>query len=186
MAILVPSSKLNSFLNQKIFAQGELISLQQNILWRIDNGVVRTVTYTQSGAPIVLGYWGANDVVGQPLSRIMPYRIECLTSVKVTMLPQHMWGQAIDSLILHIQQADEFFELTSKKPAYSRLWHLLVWLGQKFGRDVDAGRLIDLRLTQQDLSEVASCARVTVTHLMQQFEQEGKLQRHKKRLILLT
>jgi CRP-like cAMP-binding protein len=102
------------------------------------------------------------------------------------MLPQQMWGQAIDSLILHIQQADEFFDLTSKKRAYSRLWHLLVWLGQKFGRDVDAGRLIDLRLTQQDLSEVASCARVTVTYLMQQFEQEGKLQRQKKRLILLS
>ncbi len=65
-----------------------------------------------------------------------------------------------------------------------RLWQFLVWLSEKFGREVEQGKLIDLNITHQEISEVLNTTRVTVTRLLQQFEEEGALIRYKHRIIL--
>jgi CRP-like cAMP-binding protein len=59
-----------------------------------------------------------------------------------------------------------------------------VWLGEKFGRDLEQGKLIDLNVTHQDISEVLNTTRVTVTRLLQKFEEEGKISRHKRSIVL--
>jgi CRP-like cAMP-binding protein len=59
-----------------------------------------------------------------------------------------------------------------------------MWLGEKFGRNVEGGRLIDLRMTHQELAEAINSTRVSVTRLLQQFESEGMLRRHQRRLVL--
>jgi CRP-like cAMP-binding protein len=61
------------------------------------------------------------------------------------MLPPHLWSQVLDAMLLNIQQTEELLNIVQQKPVTLRLWHFLVWLGQKFGRDVDHGRLIDFR-----------------------------------------
>lgn len=185
MATLINSSNLTLPLTQKIFARGASIELQQNVIWLIQRGAVRTITVHEDGKQIVLGYWGAGDVVGQPLSRIMPYQIECLTSVEAAKIPAFSWDQVLNSLILHSQQTEEFLSIVQLQPVSLRLWKFLLWLSQKFGRDIKQGRLIDLRLTHQELSEVVNVTRVTVTRTLQQFEEEGKLLRGKKQLILI-
>lgn len=73
-----------------------------------------------------------------------------------------------------------------RKPISLRLWQFLVWLSEKFGRDVDKGKLIDLNVTHQDIAEVLNTTRVTVTRLLQQLESEGTVLRHKRRIILLS
>lgn len=60
----------------------------------------------------------------------------------------------------------------------------MVWLSEKFGRDVEQGKLIELNVTHQEMAEVLNTTRVTVTRLLQQFEDEGNLLRHKRRIIL--
>lgn len=184
VATLAPNNNPTSSPTRRIFAYQGTIPLQSNILWRIERGVVRTVTWNEEGLPIVLGYWGKGDVIGQPLSRVTPYQIECLTGVETAALPVEVWCQELDAIVLHIQQTEELLKITSIKPLPSRLWQLLLWLGEKFGRDVVAGRLIDLRLTHQELAEAISATRVSVTRMLQRFEQEGKLLRHQKQLIL--
>jgi CRP-like cAMP-binding protein len=64
------------------------------------------------------------------------------------------------------------------------LWHFLLWLGDKFGRHLEQGKLIDLNLTHQDISEVLNTTRVTITRLLQKFEAQGKISRHKRSIIL--
>ncbi|NJK76038.1 MAG: Crp/Fnr family transcriptional regulator [Microcoleus sp. SU_5_6] len=63
---------------------------------------------------------------------------------------------------------------------------LLVWLGQKFGRDIEQGRLIDLRLTHQEISEAIGITRITVTRLMCRLEEEGAIDRSRPQYIVLT
>lgn len=184
MPISAPTPSLQSPLTQRIFSRHDLIPLRQDILWRIERGAVRTVTWSEQGTLIALGYWAAGDVVGQPLSRITPYQIECLTSVETSILPSHLWVQALDSMLLHIQHSEELLSIVHRKPVFLRLWQFLVLLGQKFGRDVDQGRLIDLGITHQEMAEVINTTRVSVTRLLQQFEEEGMLLRHQRRLIL--
>jgi CRP-like cAMP-binding protein len=104
----------------------------------------------------------------------------------VTILPPKLWSQALDALFLHIQQAEEMFTIVQQHPMSLRLWQFLVWLADKFGRDVYQGRLIDLQLTHQELADAISITRVTVTRLLRQFESSGILRRHQKQFILQT
>ncbi|MBD2386296.1 Crp/Fnr family transcriptional regulator [Cylindrospermum sp. FACHB-282] len=178
------TSALNGKLPQRLFSRREVIQPGDDILWRVERGVVRTLTWSEEGTFITLGYWGAGDLIGYPLSRINPYQIECLTSVEVTAVPPRLWGQEVNALLSHIQQAEELLSVVHRKPISLRLWQFLVWLGEKFGRDVEQGRLIDLHITHQEMAEVLNTTRVTITRLLHQFVEEGTLLRHKRSLIL--
>ena len=184
MAISAPTATLASPLTGQIFSRSDSIPPRTDVLWRIERGVVRTVTWSVDGTLITLGYWGPGDVVGSPLSRIKPYEIECSTSVEVSILPEPLWCQALDAIVLHIQQAEELLCIVNLNPVRQRLWQFLVWLGQKFGRDVEQGRLIDLRVTHQELADAVNTTRVSVTRILQQFEREGMLLKHKRQLVL--
>ncbi|MEJ6481528.1 Crp/Fnr family transcriptional regulator [Nostoc punctiforme UO1] len=178
------SSALSGQLSQQIFTRREVIPLQNDVLWRIEYGAVRTLTWGEDGTFITLGYWGLGDLIGYPLSRVKPYQIECLTGVEVSIVPPHLWHQDMNALLSHIQQAEDLLSIVHRKPISLRLWQFLVWLSEKFGRDVDKGKLIDLNVTHQDIAEVLNTTRVTVTRLLQQLEEEGTVLRHKRRIIL--
>lgn len=170
---------------QRSFSYRDLIPLQPDALWHINWGAVRTLTWNEEGTPITLGYWGPGDVVGQPLSRIQPYQIECLTSVEVCYVSSGECFQAIEALLLHIQQAEEILTIVRHERMHSRLQQLLVWLARKFGRSVQSGLLIDLRLTHQAIAEAIGTTRVTVTRLLNEFERQGVISRPKRHFIVL-
>ncbi|MEH2435661.1 MAG: Crp/Fnr family transcriptional regulator [Nostoc sp.] len=183
-SVLLNSSALCGQLPQQIFSRREVIPLQNDVLWRIEHGAVRTLTWSEDGTFITLGYWGLGDLIGYPLSRVKPYQIECLTGVEISIVPPHLWHQDINALLSHIQQVENLLSIVHRKPISLRLWQFLVWLSEKFGRDVDKGKLIDLNITHQDIAEVLNTTRVTVTRLLQQLEEEGTVLRHKRRIIL--
>ncbi|BAY75843.1 Crp/Fnr family transcriptional regulator [Nostoc linckia NIES-25] len=181
---LSKNSAVEGQVSQYIFTRREVIPPRQDVLWRIEHGAVRTLTWGEDGTFITLGYWGLGDLIGYPLSRIKPYQIECLTGVEVSIVPPHLWHQDIDALLSHIQQAEDLLSIVHRKPISLRLWQFLLWLSEKFGRDTDKGKLIDLNITHQDIAEVLNTTRVTITRLLQQFEEEGTILRHKRRIIL--
>ncbi|MBK1990584.1 Crp/Fnr family transcriptional regulator [Sphaerospermopsis aphanizomenoides BCCUSP55] len=171
-------------LSQNIFTRRSIIPFQNNVLWRIDRGIVRTLTWCEDGTSMTLGYWGVGDIVGYPLSKVNPYQIECLTSVEATMIPPHLWHEDINALLNYIQQTEELISILHQKPTSLKVWKFLVWLSEKFGRDLEQGKLIDVNITHQDISEVLNTTRVTVTRILQQFEEEGKILRHKRSIVL--
>ena len=183
-AALSDSTASAEQLPQRLFTRREVIPPRNDLLWRIERGAVRTLTWGEDGTFITLGYWGTGDLIGYPLSRVKPYQVECLTSVEVSVVPPHLWNQHVDALLSHIQQAEELLSIVHRKPISLRLWLFLFWLGEKFGRDVEQGKLIDLNVTHQEIAEVLNTTRVTVTRLLQQFEEEGTLLRYKRRIIL--
>ncbi|BDI17763.1 transcriptional regulator [Nostoc cf. commune SO-36] len=178
------TSAFSRQLPQQIFTRRQIIPLQKDVIWRIEHGAVRTLTWSENGTFITLGYWGLGDLIGYPLSKVKPYQIECLTGVELSIVPTHLWHQDISALLSHIQQAEELLSIMHRKPISLRLWQFLVWLSEKFGRDVEKGKLIDLNVTHQDIAEVLNTTRVTVTRLLQKLEQEGTVLRHKRRIIL--
>lgn len=184
MTISALNPTLPSMLAQRIFSRREMIPPRQDILWRIDRGAVRTYTWSEQGTLIALGYWGKGDIVGHSLSRIAPYQIECLTSVETSLLPFKMWDEALEAMLSHIQQTEELLSIVHRKPVSLRLWQFLNWLCQKFGREVDRGQLIDITITHQEIAEVINTTRVSVTRMLQQFEEEGILLRHQRQLII--
>ncbi|MBH8561197.1 Crp/Fnr family transcriptional regulator [Nostoc sp. CENA67] len=178
------NSTLLEELPQQLFSRREIIPSRMDVLWRIDRGAVRTLTWSEEGTFITLGYWGIGDLIGYPLTKVQPYQIECLTSVEVSIIPAHIWYLQTSALLSHIQQSEELLTIVNRKPISLRLWQFLGWLSEKFGRNVEQGKLIELNLTHQEISEVLNTTRVTVTRLLQQFEEQGALLRYKRRIIL--
>jgi CRP-like cAMP-binding protein len=162
----------------------DTLPLRQKILWKVESGVLRTYTFNETGTRNILGYWGAGDVVGHPLSRLNPYEIECLTSVEVVLVPPEHWHQVLGPIMLHAQQTKELLYVKGYERAHHRLIHLLVWLAQKFGRAVHQGKLIDVPLTHEGIAESIGSTRVTVTRLLKQFEREGIIYRDHRNIIV--
>ncbi len=169
----------------QVFARRSLLPQQTHSLWKIETGVVRTFTYLEDGMSVTLGVWGAGDIVGKALSKVEPYQMGCLTKVEATIFNLQGWDQIGDVLLGHIQQAEELMIVRGYKTVDIMLIKLLALLSKKFGREVEQGRLIDMRLTHEDLAELLGSTRVTITRILRQLEEEGLIQRLRLHRIVL-
>jgi CRP-like cAMP-binding protein len=179
------SPNLSAELTLSTFARRSLLPLKHDALWKIETGVVRTLTLLEDGTSITLGLWGSGDVVGKVLSKAEPLQIECLTPVEVTLLPKYNWHKAIEEMIRHIQHSGEFIQILQCRQAEFALLRLFGWLAKRFGQEVEQGKLIALRLTHQDIAEIIGSTRVTVTRLLNTFEKQGIIQRVQRHFIVL-
>lgn len=182
---LPPATELHQSSSTRVLKRNQLIPSYCDLLWRIEQGVVRTTTVTEDGLLIILGYWGMGDIVGHAMSQLYAYQIECLTEVEVSLLPQAQWSQAIDALLGHIQQVQELLRIIHQHPIQRRLWQFLTFLAGKFPVEVEQGVLINLNISHQAIAETINATRVTVTRLLQMFEHEGRILRQQRQLILL-
>ncbi|WP_013321682.1 Crp/Fnr family transcriptional regulator [Gloeothece verrucosa] len=171
--------------NNWSFKRRSFIPLKPDVLWKIESGVVRTSSWHEDGNLVILGLWGPGDIVGQALTRVQPYQMECLTSVKAISVPTTDSYQFTEMFLSHIQQLEELAFIRSHKRIEPMLMSLLTWLAQKFGRVAATGQLIDLRLTHQELSEILGSTRVTITRAINQLEQQGVIERYPLHRIVL-
>ena len=154
-----------------------MISGEPHRFFRITQGVVRTLTYLEDGSlPLVLGLWGAGDVVGGPLSSISPYYMECFTKVEGYSFVPDEATLSLPWIKSHLQQIEELMIIRSLKTNGVKLLRLLSWLSSRFGHTGDCGQRIDLRLTHQDLAELAGVTRVTVTRTLGQLKTHGRIE----------
>ncbi|WP_102220090.1 Crp/Fnr family transcriptional regulator, partial [Fischerella thermalis] len=110
-------------------------------------------------------------------SCVSPDEIECLTKVEVTIFPVNDSYQLTEILLAHIEQAEALMMIRSNKTVEIMLIKLLSWLAKKFGRAVETGQLIDLRLTHQDIAELLNSTRVTITRVLTNLEERGLIHR---------
>jgi CRP-like cAMP-binding protein len=177
MSVYTGLTQVSTQNNRQNFSRRSLLPIKKNALWQIESGFVMTYTYLEDGTTVALGLWGPGDVVGEPLSKMKPYQMECLTTVEATIVPVDDWHQFTEILLDHIHQAEELMLIRSNKKVETMLMQLLAWLSKKFGSEVEQGRLIDMRLTHEDLAALISSTRVTITRLLGQLEQEGLIDR---------
>jgi CRP-like cAMP-binding protein len=84
------------------------------------------------------------------------------------------------SLVRQSQQISTLLKFTRTRPAEARLFQLLTWMGERFGRVSRRGVSLcfeDLNLTHRNLAEISGLTRVTVTKAISQFRQAGYLVR---------
>lgn len=168
------------------FTPREIIPAESDCFWLLKQGVVKTCTWNEEGTAITLGYWGKGDIVGQPLSLVSPYQIECLNPVEAVSIPLRQCDRLSEAIRRHIQETEELLYIVRSERMYSRLIKILTWLARKFSCEVEEGKLIDLPLTHQELAEVIGTTRVTVTKLINQLEQEGIISRPRRNSIILN
>jgi CRP-like cAMP-binding protein len=180
MSAPLPPSSPTTTVPEFQFSLRAVLPNKPGCLWKIEQGVVRTLSWLEDGTIVVLGVWGPGDLVGEMLTRVEPYQVECITKVKAVLLSGDSWEYSLDttaSLLKHIKHAEEFLLIRSHRRIDAMLIRLLAWLGKKFGKEDEAGQLIDLRLTHQDIAEMLGTTRVTVTRMLNQLEQQGLIRR---------
>ncbi|MBW4582187.1 MAG: Crp/Fnr family transcriptional regulator [Tildeniella nuda ZEHNDER 1965/U140] len=156
------------------FPPRSFVPLTYNCAWRIEAGAMRSVTWLKDGTVVALGFWGTGDIIDRTLAS-ESVQIECLTKVEATLLME--WQQEPEALLSYSRQLEELAVIRSHRKVDAMLLQLLSWLANKFGREVGAGRLIDFRLTHQDIAELLGTTRVTITRTLNQFEQQGLIDR---------
>src|SRR3712207_325569 len=86
------------------------------------------------------------------------------------------------SLSERLRQSDEVIESLLHREVSTRLATLLLNLGERFGDDNGVGRLIDVRLTHQDLANMIASTREAVSKVMSEFQRDGVVESRNRRI----
>lgn len=168
-----------------LFHPGDDLPQKKDHLWLLVSGVIKSCTISEEGTSITLGFWGTEDLVGRALSNIVPYNLRCISEVKVIAVHRTKWEQASIHLLYNAQQTQQLLYIVRNTPIAKRLWLLLKWLASKFGRVIKQGKLIDFKLTHQELADASNTTRITVTKTLNQFERRGLIVRPKTKCIII-
>jgi CRP-like cAMP-binding protein len=167
------------------FQKGDQLPLDRALFWQISAGCVKATTWDEAGEVVCLGLWGEGDIVGAPLTQLMPYQLECLSVVEVRSLA--VSGLYLQQLISqHSRQVEALLNIVHCRRMRDRLLKALTWLMQKFGKRTSDGWLLDFWLTHQTLAEMTGTTRVTITRLLSELEQQGEIMRISRHRILVA
>ena len=182
---LMYTSALASETETLRFKSGDELPHQADYLWLIHTGVVKSYTISEEGALITLGFWGSEDLVGESLSSVSPYVLKCLGEVEAVAVHRDRWDVLSPNLLYHAQQTQQLSYIVRNNRIAKRLWLLLTWLAEKFGRSTEEGKLIDFKLSHQELADALSTTRITITKTLIQFEDRGLILRPRTKCIIL-
>ncbi len=176
-----------------LFHQGD----QHEGIYVIEDGLLRVFFASRSGRAITLGYWGPGHFAGGPdvFGGIHLWSGEAAEDTTVVMLS----GNVIRRLIHEMPElAIGIIEgLSFKGRCYSvvcqmlgtatvagRLSHLLLQLASLYGVKVEAGILIDVPFTHDNLASLVGASRQWVTTTLRKLEHQGAIGRQGTRLVL--
>lgn len=152
-------------------------SLPCNVAWRIEDGYLRVVSWGEESDPHTLGIWGPGDLVIPGLIDLEPLELCSLSGIQVQEeLPTPEENQRF--LVEQLRQTSSLLLLSRVRRAEDRLFQLLLWLGQRFGRVSSRGVSLsfdDMNLTHRQLAEISGATRVTVTKALSRFRNDGFL-----------
>lgn len=184
--LMTPTLSTSALANSQIrwFEKGATFPLEDDTLWTIEEGLVRTMTWDETGEISCVGIWGPGDIVSAALTQVNPYQIECLSRVTVRSLSSQT-SHLDELLVTHAKQVEELLSIIHCRRIFSRLLKALQWLAYKFGQPHHSGLLLDIPVTHQCLAELIGTTRVTITRLLGELETQGQIKRFSHRRILV-
>lgn len=169
----------------KFFKIGDEIYEKPECLWLIVDGVVKSYTVNPEGQTVILGFWGKQELVSKSLSSIEPYFIQCLKKVEAIPIPMSQAHVFSDMLLNRVEQIQQLSYIIREPQIRNRMWLLLKWLANKFGREVSWGKLIELKLTTQELADSVGIDRIVASQTIDLLEQEGLIFKFENQYIIL-
>ena len=160
--------------NSYRFKRRDRIAIDTCTLWRVNSGLVRTITWNEEGDVVPLGLWSPDSVIGVPISQVAPCELQCLSAVELSRLPMD-YPLTIDVVLKHTAQINRLLQIMHCRHVQERLLQFTCWLAENFGQPTGHGRLITVRLTHQEIAETIGTSRVTVTRFIKHLEAEGLL-----------
>lgn len=164
------------------FKRGVNIVLHSHDVWIVCRGLVQLVTLHCDGNEAILGLACPEMPFGLPLTQIYPYTATALTDVVLMRISQKeleqspILAQGIQvQLNRRLQQTEALLALNHHRRASERLQELLLLLVREVGEQAPDGIRIGIKLTHQQIADLAGVTRVTATRILGSFRKEGWL-----------
>jgi CRP/FNR family transcriptional regulator/CRP/FNR family cyclic AMP-dependent transcriptional regulator len=156
-------------------------------LFILKNGLVKVTIEDQSGREIILRILYPTDVFGEmslidgmprsatvtteePSDALIIYRDQFIGLIEKT--PKILLDMAA-VLSRRLRKVNELVRSLAFYDVYGKVARVLLNLATERGRATERGTVIDLRLTQQELAELAGMSRETMTRTLRDFQQAG-------------
>jgi CRP/FNR family transcriptional regulator, cyclic AMP receptor protein len=192
--------KITSLCTEKWFARGVTIFREHesaDSLYVLKKGMVRLISLSDQGKETILHILKPDEVFGELLlsEEKRPFTAIAAEDSLVTVISQESFVELLSAVPT---VALNFIRLLSKRLAtvemglaefshtwsYHRLARVLLQLSEKYGQEVPAGTLINVRLTHEDLANLIGTSRETVTTQLSKFTRMGLLKREARRFIV--
>lgn len=171
---------------------GQSILMKPQEIWVVCRGIVHLSTLYPSGDEALLGLAGPSMPFGLPLTLIYPYQatalsdvdLRCLTIAEIEQSPT-LAREVFHQLSRRLRQTEAMLAMVGCRRVEERLRQLLLLLQMEIGQPVAQGTRLSIRLTHQHLASAIGTTRVTVTRLLGQLRDEGRLLIDESRHIVL-
>lgn len=158
-----------------------------NAMFILKNGLVKVMIEDEAGHEMILRMLYPTDFFGEmalmdglprsatvitqePTDALMIYREQFLqVSQRLPKVLLNMLGV----LSRRLRATDELIRSLAFYDVYGKVARVLLTLSQDRGRETEDGTVIDLRLTQQEMAELAGMSRETMTRTLRAFQQAG-------------
>ena len=158
-----------------------------NALFILKNGLVKITIEDQSGREIILRMLYPTDFFGEmsliddmprsatvstlePSDAMLIYRDSFINLIEKN--PKILLNMTV-VLSRRLRRVNELIRSLAFHDVYGKVARVLLNLAREKGRVTDDGTVIDLRLTQQELAELAGMSRETMTRTLRDFQQAG-------------
>jgi CRP/FNR family transcriptional regulator, global nitrogen regulator len=88
------------------------------------------------------------------------------------------------SLYERLKQSEEAIDRLLDREVSARLYKLLQNLGDRFGETIGSAKVLDMRLTHQDLANMIASTREAVSKVMSEFQREGLIEVRNRKIAI--
>lgn len=166
----------------ELYHKGEMIPFEPETIWQVQTGMVKLTTFLVNGQETVIGLAGAAAPFGASLTALPLYEATALVDTHLWRIPiaEFMTSTQLQQRLLpqinqRLKQAELLLAIHGQPRVLDRLYNLLQLLKQEVGQSVPEGTRLSIRLTHEDLAATCCTTRVTITRLISQLQQQGKL-----------
>ena len=132
---------------------------------------------------LVEGRW--QDVFAEAVTEARVASIQKAALERVIKRDPEFALKLFSSLSERLRQSDEVIESLLHREVSTRLATLLLNLGERFGKDGQAGVLIGVRLTHQELANMIASTREAVSKVMSELQRDGVIESRSRRVAIL-
>lgn len=163
---------------QRWYRMGERIVLDPENMLEVLDGVVACTVLHEDGAEVLLGLYGAGQILAGHPAESGCVELSAQTPATVRVEP---WAEAVqragfaDRLRHRLRAMEAWAAMQARPHIEQRLFGILSLLGEQFGRTTREGLLIDVPVTQAQLASAVGATRTTVSRLLSRLCRKGLL-----------
>jgi CRP-like cAMP-binding protein len=163
---------------QRWYRTGERIVLDPENVIEVVDGVVALTMLHEDGAEVLLGLYGAGQILAGHPEAYGCVELSAQTAATVQVEP---WTEAVqregfaDRLRHRLRAMEAWAAMQARPHIEQRLFGILSLLGDQFGRGTRDGLLIDAPITQAQLASAVGATRTTVSRLLSRLGRKGLL-----------